>query len=229
MARFEIHELEGMRYVDIHLNHEMVRVESGALSYLTGNIAVHSQLVPSVGGLLKSLLADEAVYRPTYTGTEVITLESSLGGFHLLDLKGETWILEKGAFWACDGRIDLSFHRERMMTGLWAGEGLVYLQTRVGGDGQAVVTTRGPVEEIILTEGQEIAAEGQYVICRTADVGFEVRRPTKNFWGRFTWGEQFVRVYNSPGQVLLNPTPCWRYKMFASRSNHFDLPSRAME
>ena len=30
MAEFKIHELEGTRYVDIHLNHEMVRVESGA-------------------------------------------------------------------------------------------------------------------------------------------------------------------------------------------------------
>ena len=52
MAEFKVHELEGTRYVDIHLNDEMVRVESGALSYLTGDIRVHSQLVPSIGGLI---------------------------------------------------------------------------------------------------------------------------------------------------------------------------------
>ena len=40
MAKFEIHQLEGLRFVEIHLNHEMVRVESGALSYLTGNISI---------------------------------------------------------------------------------------------------------------------------------------------------------------------------------------------
>ncbi len=87
MAEFKIHELEGTRYVDIHLNHEMVRVESGALSYFQGNISIHSQLFPSLGGAIKSLLADEAVNRPTYTGTGVITLESSLGGFHVISLR----------------------------------------------------------------------------------------------------------------------------------------------
>ena len=68
MARFEVHKLEGMQYVDVHLNNEMVRVESGALSYLTGDVTIQSQLIPSFGGLIRSLLADEAVYRPTYTG-----------------------------------------------------------------------------------------------------------------------------------------------------------------
>ncbi len=229
MAEFKVHELEGMRYVDIRLNHEMVRIESGALSYLTGNIAVHSQLVPSVGGLVASLMADEAVYRPTYTGSGVVTLESSLGGFHVFELNGESWILEKGTFWACEGSVDLSFHRERMMTALWAGEGLVYLQTRVRGNGKVVVTTRGPVELVTLAEGQEIVAEGQYVVCRTGDVRFKIRRPTKNFWGRFTSGEQFVRVYQGPGRVLLNPTPYWRYKLFAMQPNRTELASLATD
>ena len=116
MAEFKIHELEGTRYVDVHLNHEMVRAESGALCYLQGDIAIHSSLMPSVGGFIKSLMADETVYRPTYTGTGVITLESSLGGFHMLDLKGESWILERGAYWASEGSVELRFHRERTST-----------------------------------------------------------------------------------------------------------------
>ena len=228
MAEFRVHELEGMRHVEIHLNHEMVRIESGALSYLTGTIAVHSQLVPSFGGLVASLFADEAVYRPTYSGTGVITLESSLGGFHVFELHGESWILEKGTFWACEGSIDLAFHRERILTALWAGEGLVYLQTRARGFGTVVVTTRGPIEEMALAEGEEFVAEGPYVVGRTADVRFKMRRPTKNFWGRFTSGEHFVRVYTGPGRVLLNPAPYWRYQLFAKRGTYSDSPSRAM-
>ena len=170
MARFEIHHLEGTQYVDAHLNHEMVRLEAGALSYLQGDIKVHSPLIPSLGGALKSMMADEAVYRPTYSGTGVITMESSLGGFHVLELRGESWILERGAYWASEGSIDVGFHREKMIPSLWAGEGLVYLQTRVRGHGKVVVTTRGPVEEVRLEEGQHVVAEGKTVICRTGDV-----------------------------------------------------------
>ena len=49
----------------------------------------------------------------------------------------------------------------------------------------------GPVEEMTLQEGQRIATEGNYVICRTGDVSFKMQRPTKNFFGRFTSGEGF--------------------------------------
>ena len=227
MAEFRIHELEGVRYVDVHLNREMVRAESGALSYMIGDISIHSQVVPSLGGLVKSLLADEAVFRPTYTGTGVITLESSLGGFHVLELQGESWILERGTYWASEGNIEVKYHRERVETSLWAGEGPIYLQTKVSGHGKVVLTTRGPVEELQLESGKKVVAEGKYVICRTGDVTFKVRRPTKNFLGRFTSGEKRVRVYEGTGRILLNPAPYWRYRIFTERGNNPDLPSQA--
>jgi uncharacterized protein (AIM24 family) len=217
MPRFEVHELEGTRYVEIHLNHELVRVEAGALCYLTGDVSIHSRLVPSLGVLVKSLLDDESVYRPTYTGTGVITLESSLGGFHVLDLHGESWILERGAYLASEAEVDVSYYRERLLTSLWAGEGLVSMQTKVSGYGKVVVSTSGPVEEINLANIKKLAAEGKYVICRTADVSFTVRRATKNFLGRFTSGEKLVRVYEGTGRILLNPSPYWRYRIFTER------------
>src|SRR5262245_30244444 len=89
MAEFTIHSLEGTQYVDVHLDNETIRAEAGALCYLTGDITIRSKLVPSLGGLVKSLLANEAVYRPTYTGTGTVTLESTVGGFHVLELQKE--------------------------------------------------------------------------------------------------------------------------------------------
>lgn len=226
MAEFFVNELEGTRFVEIHLNHEMVRVESGALSYLTGRITVHSPLIPSLGGAIKSLLADQAIYRPTYTGTGVITLESSLGGFHILDLNDESWILERGTYWASEGNVEVQYHREKMQTSLWAGEGPIYLQTKVRGAGKVVLATRGPVVEVQLSEGEEIAAEGKYVISRSRDVKFRMRRTTKNFLGRFTSGEGLVRVFEGPGRVLLNPVPYWRYRIFNGRNQYSEDPSK---
>ncbi|MFM7115483.1 MAG: AIM24 family protein [Planctomycetota bacterium] len=217
MARFEVQYLEGMRFVEIHLEHEMVRCESGALNFLRGQIAVHSQLIPSVGSLVSSLVASESVYRPTYAGSGVITLASSLGGFHVFELNGENWILEKGSYWASEGSVELQFFRERLLTSLWAGEGFVYLQTRAFGRGKLVVCTKGPIEEMELAEGEQLVVEGNCVIGRTQSVKFQMRRPTKNFWGRFTSGESLVRTYRGPGKVLLNPTMYWRYFMDQQR------------
>jgi uncharacterized protein (AIM24 family) len=217
MAKFEVKQIEGMRFVDIQIDHEMVRCESGALNYLVGRIDIHSQLIPSVGGVFSSVLAGESVYRPTYAGTGIITLESSLGGFHVFELGGEAWILEKGAYWASEGSVELKFFRERLLTSLWAGEGFVYLQTKVSGQGQVAVCTKGPIELLELDEGQEMMVDGQCVIGRTASVGFQMKRPTKNYFGRFTAGEPLVRVYTGPGKILLNPTFYWRYYMAMQR------------
>jgi uncharacterized protein (AIM24 family) len=215
MAKFEVHELEGSRYVDITLENETVRAEAGALCCMTGNITMDSRLIPSVGGLIKSLLAEESVYRPTYTGTGVVSLESSYGGFHVIELSGETWILEKGTYWASDGSIDVSFHREGILTALWAGEGLIYLQTKVRGHGKVVITSTGPVDEVALEAGKSFVAEGKFVVGRTSDVSFKLRRATKSYFGKFTAGEGLVRVYGGPGRILVNPAPYWRYRMVA--------------
>lgn len=229
MADFKVHSLEGTQYVDAHLNNETIRAESGALCYVTGDITIHSRLLPSFGGFVKALLADEAIYRPRYTGTGVVTLESTLGGFHVLELEQEAWILEPGIYWASDESVQVNFHRERFVTSVWAGEGLIYLQTRVSGKGKVVVTTRGPIEEILLEKGQKVAAEGKYVIGRTAGVSFKMRRATKNFFGSYTAGEGKVRLYEGAGKILINPSPFWRYRMFTERGGDPDYPSRATQ
>ena len=228
MAEFNVCQLEGTRYVDAILKDEMIRVEAGALSYMTGDIKVRSKVFVSPWSALKSHLADEAAHRPTYTGTGTITLESSLGGFHVIELKDENWILERGSYWASDGSVDVSFHRERMLTSLWAGEGLIYLQTRVRGSGKVVLSTKGPVEEVILEEGQQMSCDGTYVIGRESNVPFKIQRATVNFFGRRNSGEGYLRVFRGPGKLLLNPAPFWRYRMFTERGRNPNYPSHAM-
>jgi len=222
MASFEVHEVEGVHYVDITLNDETVRAEAGALSYLTGSISVHSRLIPSIPSAIKSALAMQAIYRPTYTGTGVVTLLSSLGGFHIMDLQDENWILERGTYWASEGSVDVSFHRVDFWTAYRAREPIIYLQTRVKGRGKVAVRTRGPIEELTLGEGEKVAVDGKSVIGWSSDVRFRIRRPTDNFFGKFTSGQGRLRVFFGPGRVLLNPAPHWRYRLFAA--SEYDKP-----
>ena len=219
MARFEVRELEGVNYVDITLDDEAIRAEAGALSYLSGNIRVHSKLLPSLPSAIKSLIAMQAVYRPTYTGSGVVTLLSSVGGFHIMHLDDEEWILERGIYWASEGGVDVSFHRVDFWTAYRAREPLIYLQTKVRGSGQVAVRTRGPIELLTLGAGEKVAVDGMNVIGWSSDVRFRIRRPTENFFGKFTSGQGRLRVFFGPGKVLLNPAPHWRYRLFADREN----------
>ncbi|MFO1039098.1 MAG: AIM24 family protein [Geminicoccaceae bacterium] len=207
MASFEIVELEGARFVRIDLENDDARAEAGAMAYMRGKVEMTAPM-PSPWTALKCMMADEPVIRPLYRGKGEVYLTSTMGGYYVLDLVGETWILENGAYWASDGEVELGLHRESMWTSYWAGEGLIDYQTTVSGYGHVVLNAPGPVALMELKD-ERLAAEGKLVIARTAGLRYSVRRPTKNLMSYWLSGEDIVRSYEGTGKVLMCTTPYW--------------------
>lgn len=211
MAGFDILDHEGQRFVRISLENESVRAEAGALSHMRGDIEMSARL-PSLMGFIKSAISDEAVVRPTYTGTGEIYLEPSSGGYHVFDVDGESWILENGAYWASEAGVDLGLYRERVITSLWVGEGFIDYQTKISGRGRVVLNAAGPVEELVI-EGQRISVEGRRVIARTEGLSYRVRRPATTVLGSLISGERAVRVFEGVGRVLMVPYSYWNQRL----------------
>ena len=212
MAEFAIEQLEGMRWVKITLADDSARGERGSLSYMTGNVSMEVPL-PSLRAAWISLFSQESLVRPRFTGTGVVYLEASMGGFHVFDVQeGEKWIVESGAYWASDKTIDISVVRERMMTAYWSQEGLIWYQTCVRGTGKVVLVSEGPVEEATLNN-ERMIVDGRIVLARTDGIRFSVRRPTKSYFQYLLSGEKWARVYEGTGKLLICHTPYWRLKM----------------
>lgn len=209
MAEFEIIEAQGVSYVSVTLDDEMIRAERGALNYLRGNIRINARF-PPLSGIIKRLLAEQTVIRPRYTGTGVVNLEPSAGGFYIFNLDDIPWVLEKGAYWASDGEVELSVFRETVLTSLLSGEGFVALQTRVRGEGKVVLKSRGPVEEIDLHDDR-IVVDGPYVLARTEGIKYRMRRSARSPITSIMSGERWLRVYEGSGRILLSSYPYWRY------------------
>jgi uncharacterized protein (AIM24 family) len=214
VASFEILEEEGMRYVRVQLQDETVRAESGALAFMRGSITMKAR-IPSVAAVLRSSLSEERAVRPTFTGTGELVLESTLGGYFIFEPHDEPWIIEAGAYWASDGSIELGVHRERVLTSFWAGEGFVDFCTKVKGQGKVVLMSPGPVQEVDIPSGEEMAVEGKLVIGRTASIRYSIRRPTRSILGSVLSGEKALRVYKGPGRVLISSTPYWNSFLLA--------------
>jgi uncharacterized protein (AIM24 family) len=218
MAQFEIESLEGMQWVKVTLNDETVRAERGALSYMQGKIRMDLPL-PSPREMLISFFTVESMLRPRYRGTGELYLESSLGDFHPLQVNdGETWIIEDGAYWASEGGIRMSFHREKLITSLWAGEGFLWYQTKVTGPGQVVLVAQGEVEEIVLDD-EELVVDGKYVIARSSGISLKIRRPGRGLLGYFLSGERRARAYKGTGRLLISTTPNWRLRICQSKDS----------
>lgn len=212
MATFEVEEIEGMRWVKVGLDDDDVRAERGALNHYKGAITMDVPF-PSLKAWWVSLFSDESLLRPRYEGTGTVYLDSSLGGFHSMEIMpGERWILDTKCFWASDGEVKLSVHRERTWTAYWADQGLFWYKTALKGEGQVVLSVPGPVEEVHLVDDQ-IVVDGTQVVARTSGITLSVRRPARSWLSYWMSGQKLAYCYRGTGRLLLCTTPYWRARL----------------
>ncbi len=203
MAEWRIKQQDLLNYVEVILHNESVRTEAGALRYFQGPIEMKSQM-PSVGGFIKSRLSGEKVFRPVFTGSGKLVLEPSFQEFYQLDLRDESLILDRGAFWACDASIEVDIKVNKISTSLLSGEGIV--QTAVKGRGSVIIQTPGPIEIIDLRDDR-LVVDGSFAVARSAGLDFTVQQSTRSLLGTMTSGEVLVNVFQGTGRVYLAPIP----------------------
>jgi uncharacterized protein (AIM24 family) len=213
MAEFTIREVEGMRQVCVEVANETIRTRRGALSNMRGALAVKAPL-PGLRDLLRSLFVDEARIRPSYTGTGTVVLESSLAGYHVIDLKNERWILEPGVYLASEGDVRLGLFRERMWPSLWAGDGLFVFKTTVEGVGRVAINTPGPVE-VVDIEGTDLKVQGRLVLGCTGGLVFSSQH-ISGFFRSLLIGQKRLRVLSGTGKALVCWTPYWNQHLYES-------------
>ena len=110
MAKFEIEHAEGTNWAKISLEDETVVIERGAMSHMRGDLKMKGRLAGPIR-LIRAALSGEEALRPTISGTGTLYLESSFGGFHIMDLPGtENWVVESGAFWCSEAKLKQTFH-----------------------------------------------------------------------------------------------------------------------
>lgn len=203
-TRFEVIEADLWRVPKITLNRDEVVLEAGALHYMKGQIEIDSQL-PSVGGFIKSALTKERAVKPRYRGTGEIFLEPTFGEVNLLELRGETWILDKAAFLACDRAVEVGLFTNKVAAGLFGGEG--FFQTQVTGHGKVFYLSPGPVQRVDLDGSQTLTVDGSFAVARTASLTFELSKATKGFFSSWTSGEGLVNTFRGQGTVMIVPVP----------------------
>ena len=217
MATFKVEHTEGMRWVRVSLDDNDMRAERGALNHMVGALTMDVPL-PTLKAWWVSLFSDESVVRPRYSGTGTVYLDSTLGGYHIMKLAaGDRWVLDTRCFWASDGQVKLSIHREPMLTSFWAGEGLLWYKTALKGEGQVVLSVDGPVHEVELND-ETLVTDGPFVIARTQGISMQLKRPAKNLISSWLSGQKRAYVYKGTGKLILCTVPYWRARMQKERA-----------
>jgi uncharacterized protein (AIM24 family) len=158
--------------------------------------------LPSAGGFLKSMVTRESVVKPVIRGSGTVWFEPSFGNFTIMDLKGEEWILDKGAYYASEMGIEIGSFTNKSISGLFSGEG--FFQTKVAGVGKVVLLSNGPLETVELNNGK-LVVDGSFAVARQASVQLTVAKANKGIFGSMISGEGIVNTFTGTGKVLIAP------------------------
>ncbi|HHQ48940.1 MAG TPA: DUF4339 domain-containing protein, partial [Acidobacteria bacterium] len=199
----EIVRTEFYQMPRIVLENAEVVVEAGAMHYMRGAITLEAK-APSVGGFVKSKLTREKAVRPRYRGTGELFLVPSFGEYEIMELTGETWILDKGAFLASEPTVELGVYTNKAFSGFFGGEG--FFQTQVSGTGTVLIHAPGPLQRIELANDQ-LVVDGSFAVGRTAGLEYTVERAAKGLFSSWISGEGLVSTFRGTGTVLLAPVP----------------------
>jgi len=198
---FEVVEKEMLKFLKVKLDNSALRYESGGMYYMQGNLELEAEL-PSTGGFIKSMVTREHAIKPVIRGSGIVWLEPAFGEFTILELNGEEWILDKGAYFASEMNIEIGSFTNKSLSGLFSGEG--FFQTKVSGFGKVVIYSNGPLETIELNNGK-LVVDGSFAVARQASVQLSVAKASKGIFGSLISGEGIVNTFTGTGKVLVAP------------------------
>ena len=200
------------RQLLIQLNNSSVKMQAGAMQWISGNVQVSSG-VKGVGNFLgkmvKGAVTGESAVKPEYSGQGFVMLEPTYKHLIIEDVGswGSGMVLDDGLFLACDTTLQETINkRSNVSSALLGGEGLFNLC--LTGQGYAVLESPVPRSELFefVLQDDVLKIDGNMAIAWSSSLQFTVETVTGNAIGSAATGEGFVNVYRGTGKVLMAPT-----------------------
>ncbi|MBD1370807.1 AIM24 family protein [Hazenella sp. IB182357] len=212
LGDFYYSQNSGMRLkqVRIKLNNGAVMIEAGSLHFLKGQISMDNSMGGTKGLINKlttSMLTNESLFKPVYTGQGEIYLEPSFHHFIPYELNNEEVIVDKGMFYCCDSAIHVGLATQKnISSAVKGGEGL--FQTKLSGTGICILKSPVPYQEIVKLEldNERLQVDGNFALLRSGNIQFTVEKSSKSIIGSVTSGEGLLQTFTGTGTVWLAPT-----------------------
>ncbi len=199
MVSFEVENKQMRRLIRINLVSDEVRIESGAMYYMQGDL-VQDAKAPSNGELPQSEATRNTVIRPVVTGTGTLYLQPSYGEFTICDLNDESWVLDKGVYYASEMGVEVSTLANPAATKLLDGKD--FSQTLVSGRGKVVIHSDGPLQRIDLID-DKLVVDGSLTVARSASLDFKVEKASKGIFSTMLSGEGLIKTFTGTGTVFI--------------------------
>lgn len=199
-----------LKQVRVLLNDTVVKLQTGALSYMKGNIKIKSNIEGPVSlgkRLFAKRIVGEDIIKPTFEGSGEIYLEPSFQHFTLIELFDEEIILDDDLFYACEEDIYVSISVKKNISSILFGESGLF-EVKLKGSGIVVLKLPVPEKEIFRCKliNEKLTVDGDFAILRSGSINFSIEKSGSTLVGSILNGEGLVSVFEGVGEVWLLPT-----------------------
>ncbi len=182
---------------------ERIRAESGAMVSMSASVNIESK---AEGGILKSLsravLGGESFFQNFYQagpqGGEVTLAPELPGDIALIELHGETLMVQAGSYLASEDGIELN--AKISMKAFLSAEGISMLEAK--GSGKLLVSSYGAIYEKTLVPGEKYIVDTSHLVAFDATIQ-AVPRSAGGFKATLLSGEGLVVELTGPGRLYI--------------------------
>ncbi len=199
-----------MKMVRIRLAQSHVRVEPGALYFMSGSLEMKASTVGGIAkALARSVLSGETLLVNEIHGSGEIYLEPTFGHFILHRLMaGEGGIIvDKGMFFAGTAGLDIGAARQKnVSSALFGGEGLVQTRYQRRRRGRALFACAPREIMRIDLKGDKLWVDGNFALMRSEGIAFRAEKSSKRLLSTLVSGEGILQTFEGHGSVWIAPT-----------------------
>ncbi len=183
---------------------ESIQVEAGAMVSMSPGMTIETQAKGGlIGALKRSVLGGESFflndYRAPAQGGEITLAPVLPGDMAVLDLRGETLMVQSGSYVASSTGINVDASWGGAKT-FFASEGLIML--KCSGTGTLVLSSYGAIHEMELGARETQTVDTGHLVAFDEGMGFNVKR-VGGIKSTFFSGEGLVVDLTGPGKVLM--------------------------
>ncbi|MBR1798254.1 MAG: TIGR00266 family protein [Clostridiales bacterium] len=188
---------------------ESVQCESGAMSWMTAGIKMSTSTGGGIGKMFGRMVTGEGLMVNTYTAEqagEIAFASSFPGSIKAVEINGNSFLAQKGAFLASFGNVEQSVGIQKNVGGgFFGGEG--FLMQKFTGNGIVFLEVDGSAIEYDLNPGEKMIVDTGYTVMMDSTVNLEVEM-VKGVKNVLFGGEGlFNTTLTGPGHIMLQTMP----------------------
>lgn len=199
---------------------EEVRTESGSMLAMDRTAKIEAGVQGGAWKAIKrTILTSESFFvttiRATQPETEVYLAPRAVGDVEVLELKGDSYIIQGGSFLASEKTVESDSHFSGWK-GFIGGEGIFMIKAT--GTGKVFVSSFGGIIRKDLVPGESFAVDNGHIVAFPASMKYAVQKVGESIFSMVSTGEGLACVFEGPGSIYLQSR---NLRTFAETLNPF--------